>query len=131
MRPGFLAVAPAVLLGASSAAGAFDAEAFWSMDAVRAVPLDVEIVSTKVENCYLVDELYFTGDLTPDGPNRIFCPLARPEQASDAASADLVHPGGVSSPAGPGVRGLEYPRYPVPVVLWLHPGGGRLLHLYR
>ena len=65
------------------------------MDAIRKVPLDVEIVSTKVDAGYRVDEMYFTSETSPGGPSRVYCPFARPEHADK----------------------------PVPLVLWLHPGG--------
>ena len=39
--------------------------------------------------------MYFTSENTPDGPSRIYCPFARPERLDK----------------------------PVPIVLWLHPGG--------
>jgi hypothetical protein len=65
------------------------------MDALRKTPLDVEIVSTKVDAGYRIDEMYFTSEVTADGPSRIYCPFARPEHLDK----------------------------PVPVVLWLHPGG--------
>jgi len=92
-----LAIAALAALGTPAhCAPTFDAAAFWSMDAIRKAPLDVEVISTKVDNGYRVDEMYFTSEMTPEGPTRVFCPYARPEA----------------------------PKAPVPVVLWLHPGGG-------
>ena len=83
------------LAWACGGAEAFDAAAFWNMDAIRKVPLDVEVISTKVDAGYRVDDMYFTSEVTPDGPTRVYCPFARPEHTDK----------------------------PVPLILWLHPGG--------
>jgi len=66
----------------------------WSMDALREVPLDVEVVSTETANGYRVEGLYLTGGITPEGPNRIFCHYARPENPDTPVPAILILTGG-------------------------------------
>lgn len=84
----------------SKSAGALDPanelKSLWNMTKIRKTPLDVEIVSRKSEDGWIVEELYFTGEITPNGPNRLFCGYARPENAP----------------------------CPVPVAIELHGGGG-------
>ncbi len=73
-----------------------DLKTLWNMDEFRNVPFDVEVVSTKEENGFRVDEMYFTSEITKNGPNRIFCCFARPIK----------------------------PTKPVPIILLIHGGGG-------
>ncbi|MHB9035881.1 MAG: alpha/beta hydrolase family protein [Armatimonadota bacterium] len=73
-----------------------DVDQLWGMTEIRKSPLDIEVVSSKSEDGYIVEELYFTSEVTPNGPNRIFCAFARPEK----------------------------PKQPVPLLLQVHGGGG-------
>ncbi|MCE5198974.1 MAG: PhoPQ-activated protein PqaA family protein [Armatimonadota bacterium] len=90
---------PAIGSGAGSAVqktAGFDPGKFWSMDEIRKIPLDIEIVSSKIDNSYRLDEIYFTSEIHPDGPTRIFIAFARPVD----------------------------PKKPVPVYFDIHGGGG-------
>ena len=42
----------------------------------------------------IVEELFFSSESTPDGPNRIFCAIARPEKATGPVPVVLVFHGG-------------------------------------
>jgi len=66
----------------------------WSMDEIREVPFDIEVVSTREDEGYRVDEMYFTSEMTPEGPNRIFCIFARPIRPAKPAPVLLTTPGG-------------------------------------
>lgn len=77
----------------------FDREQFWSMDDMRRIPLDAEIVSSRDEDGFRLEEIYFTTELHPDGPTRVFIMLARPIS----------------------------PTKPVPVFLFIHGGGGHAI----
>jgi dienelactone hydrolase len=72
-----------------------DLAELWSMDEIRKLPLDVEVVSRYEEKGYRVDEMYFTSEMTPNGPNRIFCAFARSMRPSRLMPVVLmIHGGG-------------------------------------
>ncbi len=55
-----------------------DLDALWNMDAIRKVPFDVQVISTRTDSGYRIDQMYYSSEQTPHGPNRIFCCFARP-----------------------------------------------------
>lgn len=76
-------------------------DSYWDMTQIRKVPLDVQVISSRVDHGYRVEELYFTSEMTPDGPNRIFCGFARPEDISRRVPLMLMlHGGGGHADAG-------------------------------
>jgi len=48
----------------------------------------------------IVEELFFSSESTPDGPNRIFCAVARPERATGPVPVVLVFHGGGGHASG-------------------------------
>jgi len=48
----------------------------------------------------IVEELFFSSESTPDGPNRIFCAVARPEKAAGPVPVVLVFHGGGGHASG-------------------------------
>ena len=66
----------------------------WNMDKIREIPFDVEAVSSREDDGYRVDEMYFTSEMTPKGPNRIFCVVARPIKPTRPVPVLLMIPGG-------------------------------------
>lgn len=76
-------------------------DSFWDMTEIRKVPWDAQVISSRVEDGYRVDELYFNSEMTPNGPNRVFCAFARPEDPSRRVSLLLLlHGGGGHADAG-------------------------------
>ncbi len=81
-------------VGPSDVAGRGDLKKLWSMDEIRDLPFDIEVISSREDNGYRVDEMYFTSEMTPQGPNRIFCTCARPIKVARPVPVLLMIPGG-------------------------------------
>ena len=70
-----------------------DLEELWNIDEIRKHPFDVEVVSSREDKGYRVDEMYFTSEMTPNGPNRIFCIFVRPVKPTKPVPVVLMTPG--------------------------------------
>lgn len=71
-----------------------DLEELWNMEGIRDLPFDIEVICTREDKGYRVDEMYFTSEITPKGPNRIFCTFARPIKPAKPVPVLLMIPGG-------------------------------------
>lgn len=74
----------------------------WDLRAARAVPFDIEVLSTRTEDGYCTDEMYLTSRMTPDGPDRLFCTFAR------LVSATPLQPAYIDLTGGRDVAGVTW-----------------------